>query len=110
MHRDVNMKLWADAVDIAVFILNRTGTNTVKNKTPYEVWYMTEAPSKRSTYLVHRELQNFTCREQRHSSVTPRLGLGYERNLKGELRKIEKNCGTKKMLHHAFHFFIFSLR
>lgn len=35
--RDCNIRLWAEAVNTAVFILNRTGTSTVKNKTPYEL-------------------------------------------------------------------------
>lgn len=30
--------LWGEAVNSAVFILNRTGTSTIKHKTPYELW------------------------------------------------------------------------
>lgn len=34
-----NKILWAEAVNTAVFVLNRTGKSRDKNKTPYEVWY-----------------------------------------------------------------------
>lgn len=31
-------KFWAEAVNTAAYIINRTGKSSVKNKTPYEVW------------------------------------------------------------------------
>lgn len=30
---------WAEAVNTVVFILNRSPTKAVQNKTPYEAWY-----------------------------------------------------------------------
>lgn len=36
--KDLSPKLWAEAVNCAVFVLNRTGTSTVKDKTPFELW------------------------------------------------------------------------
>jgi transposase InsO family protein len=35
----VPIKLWAEAVNAAAYVLNRTGPSPVDNKTPYEVWY-----------------------------------------------------------------------
>ncbi|EFN72158.1 Copia protein, partial [Camponotus floridanus] len=35
----MDKKFWAEAVNSAVHVLNRTGTSTVPNKTPYELWY-----------------------------------------------------------------------
>ena len=32
-------KLWAEAVNTAVYILNRSPTKAVQNKTPYEAWH-----------------------------------------------------------------------
>lgn len=31
--------LWAEAVNTAVFLLNRTATSQVPNATPYEIWH-----------------------------------------------------------------------
>ena len=33
------LKLWAEAVNTAVYVLNRTGSSPVPGKTPYELWY-----------------------------------------------------------------------
>ncbi|PNF38679.1 hypothetical protein B7P43_G18349 [Cryptotermes secundus] len=30
---------WAEAANTAVFIINRTGTSSVENKTPFELWF-----------------------------------------------------------------------
>lgn len=37
--KQMNPKIWAEAVHTAVYVLNRTGTSTVKGSTPYELWY-----------------------------------------------------------------------
>lgn len=37
--KGLSLNLWAEAVNSAVYVLNRTGTSTVKDKTPYELWY-----------------------------------------------------------------------
>ena len=37
--KDLPNKFWVEAVNIAIFILNRSRTKTVQNKTPYEAWY-----------------------------------------------------------------------
>lgn len=36
--KGLNDNLWAEAVNLAVYVLNRSGTSTVKGKTPYELW------------------------------------------------------------------------
>jgi hypothetical protein len=33
------VKLWAEAVNTAAYVLNRAGPSPVANNTPYEVWY-----------------------------------------------------------------------
>lgn len=33
------LHFWAEAVNAAVYVINRTGTSTVKDKTPYELWH-----------------------------------------------------------------------
>lgn len=37
--KEMQLKFWAEAVNTAVYVLNRTGTSTVAQKTPYELWY-----------------------------------------------------------------------
>lgn len=41
--KNLSPKLWAEAVQTAVYVLNRTGTSTIKGKTPYELWHGTPA-------------------------------------------------------------------
>lgn len=36
---NLQLNLWAEAVNTAVYVLNRTGTSTVTDKTPFELWF-----------------------------------------------------------------------
>lgn len=38
----LNKNLWAEAINTAVFVINRTGPSRIKNKTPYELWWNKE--------------------------------------------------------------------
>ena len=38
------IKLWAEAVNTAAYVLNRTGPTPVAGKSPYELWYKKESP------------------------------------------------------------------
>lgn len=35
----LSLSLWAEAVNTAVYVLNRTGTSSIVGKTPYELWF-----------------------------------------------------------------------
>lgn len=37
--RNLNTNLWSEAVNYVVFTLNQTGTSSVKNKSPAELWF-----------------------------------------------------------------------
>lgn len=37
--KNLSLKYWAEAVNTAVYVLNRTGRSPVKGKTPYELWF-----------------------------------------------------------------------
>lgn len=37
--KNMDLRLWAEAVHTAVYILNRTGTSSVPGKTPFELWH-----------------------------------------------------------------------
>jgi hypothetical protein len=39
-------ELWAEAVNTAAFVINRTGPSNVSGKTPFQLWYGKEAPFK----------------------------------------------------------------
>jgi hypothetical protein len=36
---DIPQFLWAEAVNMAVYVINRTGPTRVDGKTPYELWF-----------------------------------------------------------------------
>lgn len=37
--KNLSLKYWAEAVNTAVYVLNRTGPSPIKGKTPYELWF-----------------------------------------------------------------------
>lgn len=37
--KNLPLYLWGEATATAVYVKNRTATNTLKDKTPYEMWY-----------------------------------------------------------------------
>lgn len=39
----LSIRLWAEAVNASVFVLNCTGTSTVKDKTPHQLWHNKDA-------------------------------------------------------------------
>ncbi|GFX70936.1 retrovirus-related Pol polyprotein from transposon TNT 1-94 [Trichonephila clavipes] len=39
------LKLWAEGVNTSVYVLNRTGPTSVKDKSPYELWFSKEVIS-----------------------------------------------------------------
>ncbi|KAG8172366.1 hypothetical protein JTE90_003842 [Oedothorax gibbosus] len=50
--KDLTVRLWAEAVNTAVHVLNRTGPTSVKDKTPYELWKSKETPPCISHFRV----------------------------------------------------------
>lgn len=83
--KNLNEKLWAEAISYTVHTLNRTGKSTVENKTPYELWYEKSANINK--------LQIFGCSVYVHIPKEKRRGLdlkskkcvfiGYDDNVKG---------------------------
>ncbi|UYV63360.1 hypothetical protein LAZ67_2003844, partial [Cordylochernes scorpioides] len=37
--KNMSLKLWAEAVNTATYVLNRTGSTQIEGKTPYELWF-----------------------------------------------------------------------
>lgn len=77
--------LWAGAVNTAVYILNRTGTSSVKRKKPSELWYGKESDLNilrvfGSNVLVHLPKEKRTKWSQKAESG---IMVGYGLNVKG---------------------------
>ncbi|UYV77601.1 hypothetical protein LAZ67_15001684 [Cordylochernes scorpioides] len=56
--RKMPLELWAEAVNTAVYLLNRCTTKVLGNSTPYEIWY------KRKPSILH--LKTFGCNAYVH--------------------------------------------
>ncbi|UYV67549.1 hypothetical protein LAZ67_5001172 [Cordylochernes scorpioides] len=56
--RKMPLELWAEAVNTAVYLLNRCTTKVLGNSTPYEIWY------KRKASILH--LKTFGCNAYVH--------------------------------------------
>lgn len=41
--KNLSLDLWAGGVNTATFVRNRSGTSSIKGKTPYELWHQKEA-------------------------------------------------------------------
>ncbi|UYV63270.1 K02A2.6-like, partial [Cordylochernes scorpioides] len=56
--RKMPLELWAEAINTAVYLLNRCTTKVLGNSTPYEIWY------KRKPSILH--LKTFECNAYVH--------------------------------------------
>lgn len=83
--KNMELKFWAEAVNAAAFVINRTGTSTIEGKSPYELWCEQKPHIK--------EFQPFGCdvfahipKEKRHKldpKSTKCIFVGYDENVKG---------------------------
>lgn len=83
--KDIKYALWAEAMNTAVYILNRTGTSTVKGKTPYELWYDKQA-SIEHFHVFGTEVYVHIPKQKRHkldAKAKKCLFVGYDENVKG---------------------------
>lgn len=71
--KEMDLSFWAEAVNTAVFVLNRTGTSSVAGKTPFELWYGKKPkidclkPFGCSIYMCM-----YMCRKRREENLTQR--------------------------------------
>lgn len=95
--KGLNLNYWAEAVNTAAYVINRTGTSTVKNKTPYELWYGKESTIEHfrtfgADVYVHIPTQK---RRKMDAKSKKCIFVGYDDNVKGyrvydpELRRVE---------------------
>lgn len=83
--KELSPKLWAEAVNCAVFVLNRSGTSTVKGKTPFELWYGKNADIQHfrtfgTQVFVHIPKQQRQKLDAKSKQCT---FVGYDENVKG---------------------------
>ncbi|UYV61249.1 hypothetical protein LAZ67_1004106 [Cordylochernes scorpioides] len=71
--RKMPLELWAEAVNTAVYLLNRCTTKVLGNSTPYEIWY------KRKPSILH--LKTFGCNAYVHIPKDNRKKLDKKTNM-----------------------------
>lgn len=77
--------LWAEAVNTVVYVLNRTGTSSVKNKSPYQLWFNKE-PDVSHLRVFGTEVYVHVPKVKRKKwDAKSRSGIfvGYDENVKG---------------------------
>lgn len=75
MIHKLNKKFWAEAINMAAYVINRTGPTQVNGKTPYELFY------KREVDITM--LQEFGVRVSVH--------IPKQKRLKWDRKKTERN-------------------
>lgn len=81
----LNIKLWAEAVNTAVHVLNRTGPSTVKGVTPYELWHKKQ-PDISHLRVFGEEVYTHIPKEKRQKwdpKAERGLLVGYDEETKG---------------------------
>lgn len=83
--KQMSKKFWAEAVNTAIHVLNRTGTSNVVEKTPYELWYNRQAKINHlrifgSEVFVHIPKEK---RQKLDPKAVKCIFVGYDNNSKG---------------------------
>lgn len=83
--KDMSPKLWAEAANCAVFVLNRTGTSTVKDKTPFELWYGKKADIQHFRTFGTQVFVHIPKEQRRKLDAKSKqcTFVGYDDNVKG---------------------------
>lgn len=83
--KQIDKKFWAEAVNLAVHVLNRSGTSTITDKSPYELWYNKEAKVDH-LHIFGSEVFIHIPKEKRHK-LDPKAAkcmfVGYDDHSKG---------------------------
>lgn len=83
--KQLDIKLWAEAVNTATYVLNRTGPSGTKDKTPHELWFGEKA-EKKEYRIFGTEVWTHVPKQKRQKwSAKARKGIfvGYDENTKG---------------------------
>lgn len=83
--KNLPIKLWAEAVNTAVYLLNRFGPSPVKGKSPFELWYKTK-PALDNLKIFGSEVFVHIPKEKRQKwdkKSKPGIFVGYPEETKG---------------------------
>ena len=93
-HSNLPKRLWAELVNTAAYIINRTGVSAVEGKSPFELWFG-KKPS-----IKHLKVIGTTCYAhipERGKSLIRKLSSVYYEILK-ELKNSETSISSKREL------------
>lgn len=78
-------QLWAEAINFGTYVLNRTGTSTVKEKSPYELWYGSEVNIKNFKVFGSEVYSHIPNQKRGKWDEKAKRGVfvGYDENTKG---------------------------
>ncbi|KAG5895417.1 hypothetical protein JTB14_029428 [Gonioctena quinquepunctata] len=81
----MDKKIWAEAINTATYVLNRTGTSSEKDKSPYEVWYK-KSVNLNNFKIFGTRVSVYVPKETRRKWDSRSKGgifLGYSEEVKG---------------------------
>ncbi|KAK9873393.1 hypothetical protein WA026_022456 [Henosepilachna vigintioctopunctata] len=81
----LDKSFWAEAVNTAVFLINRSVTSCLDNKTPYEVWH-SRKPNVEKLRIFGSKAMVHIPKEKRRKwdkKATSMIFVGYSENIKG---------------------------
>lgn len=101
--KQLPIKLWAEAVNTAVYVINRTGKSSVENKTPCELWYKTTVDMNHFKEFGTKVLVHVPKEHRKKWDLKAEEGVmvGYSQEVKGyriwfpQHNKIEARCDIK---------------
>jgi hypothetical protein len=83
--KNMKKELWAEAVATAVYVLNLSGTSSVKGKTPFELWFK-DTPDLKRLHPFGSEIYVLVPKQHRRKwDVKSKKGIfvGYGEQIKG---------------------------
>lgn len=97
--KKLNLNLWAEGVNTSVFVLNRTGTSSIKDKSPCELWF--NETMKFDYFKVFGSMIYAHIPKQKRQKLDKKaeklLFVGYSENMKG-YRVYDSDSGTVKVV------------
>lgn len=83
--RNLNNILWVENVNTAVYTINRTGTSTVKDKTPFEIYFRKEPEIKHLRVFGTNVFTHIPKQKRQKWDPKSKKGIfvGYVVNVKG---------------------------
>lgn len=101
--KKMSTKFWAEAINTAVYVLNRSGTSSVKSKTPFDIWHKTSSSLDHlrpfgSNVMVHIPKEK---RKKLHQKAERGIMVGYNEEVKGyrvwlpDKNRVEIHCDIK---------------